>query len=131
MKKQIPQPSNLELNILGVLWEQGPLTARQVLQSLNDGKQRAYTTVLSLMQGMERKGLLSRNVDAVTHLWSPGVSRRAVMGPMMKRLVRNVFGGRSSEALQQLLSDSQIDDDELTEIQRVIDNYHPQTDSES
>lgn len=129
MKKKIPQPSNLELNILGVLWERGPLTARQVLESLNDGKQRAYTTVLSLMQGMERKSLLTRKADAVAHLWSPAVSRGAVMGPMMKRLVSNVFGGRSSEALQQLLSDTQIDDNELDEIQRLISDYQSKRDT--
>ncbi len=123
MKKKTPQPSNLELNILGVLWEKGPLTARQVLESLNDGKQRAYTTVLSLMQGMERKGLLSRIVDDVAHLWSPVVSRRSIMGPMMKKLVSNVFGGRPSEALQQLLSDTSVDEDELAEIQRLISDY--------
>jgi predicted transcriptional regulator len=75
------------------------------------------------MQGMERKGLLTRTVDDVAHLWSPAVSRRAVMGPMMKNLVRNVFGGRPSEALQQLLGDTPVDDHELAEIHRLINDY--------
>ena len=128
MKKKPQQPSNLELNILGILWEQGPMTARQVLESLNDGKKRAYTTVLSLMQGMERKGQLTRKVDGIAHLWSPAVSRRSVMGPMMKNLVSNVFGGRPSEVLQQLLGDTPVDDSELAEIQRLITDYQTRRD---
>ncbi len=42
-KKSI-EPSELEMQVLGILWEQGPRTARQVLDSLQDGKTRAYTT---------------------------------------------------------------------------------------
>lgn len=115
------RPSDLELQVLGVLWEGGPMTARQVLELLGDGKRRAYTTVLSVMQGMERKGYVKRKVDGVAHIWRPAVTRDRVMGPMMKNLVRGVFGGRPSEALQHLLSDASVDEEELSEIRRLLD----------
>jgi predicted transcriptional regulator len=121
MDKGLHRPSDLELQVLGVLWEGGAMTARRVMEGLPDGKQRAYTTVLSVMQGMERKGLLVRKVDEVTHVWRPAVTRRQVMGPMMKNLVRNVFGGRPSEAMQQLLRGAEVDAEELAEIRRVLD----------
>jgi BlaI family transcriptional regulator, penicillinase repressor len=121
MDKGLHRPSDLELQVLGVLWEGGPMTARRVMEGLPDGKRRAYTTVLSVMQGMERKGLLLRKVDEVTHVWRAAVTRRQVMGPMMKNLVRNVFGGRPSVALQQLLRGAEVDAEELAEIRRVLD----------
>jgi predicted transcriptional regulator len=99
------------------------MTARQVLEALPDGKQRAYTTVLSVMQVMEKKGLLTRKVDDVTHIWRPAVTRRQVTGPLLKGLVRNVFGGRPSQALQQLLRDPSVDEEELAEIRRMIADH--------
>src|SRR5688572_10328806 len=103
MDKKTGKPSELELQVLGMLWEKGPLTARAVLEALPDGRRRAYTTVLTVLQVMEKKGLLTRKVDEVAHVWRPAVSRRQIMGPMLRGLVRNVFGGRPSQALQQLL----------------------------
>ena len=50
-----PQPSNLEMQILSVLWEHGPSTVRDILGKIPDGKKRAYTTVLTMMQIMEKK----------------------------------------------------------------------------
>ena len=44
------QPSKLEMQVLSLLWEHGPLTARAVLEKLSDEKPRAYTTVLSVLQ---------------------------------------------------------------------------------
>ncbi len=55
-----PKPSDVELQILGVLWEAGPLAVRDVLERMPDGKSRAYTSILSCLQVMEKKGLLSR-----------------------------------------------------------------------
>jgi predicted transcriptional regulator len=125
MNQPPARPSDLELQVLGVLWERGPLTARQVLEGLPDHKDRAYTTVLSVMQTMEKKGLLTRKVDDVTHIWRPAVTRRQITGPLLKGLVRNVFGGRPSQALQQLLSDPSVDADEMAAIRRLIDDHAP------
>ena len=120
MVKKTTRPSELELQVLGLLWDRGALTARQVRDALPDGKQRAYTSVLSVMQVMERKGLLTRKVDRVTHIWRPAVTRRQVMRPILGNLVRNVFGGSPSRALQQLLSDTPVDEQEMAEIRRLL-----------
>jgi predicted transcriptional regulator len=57
MKNEKYQPAEFELQVLGVLWEHGPSTVREVLERLPDGKPRAYTSVLSVMQVMQKKGL--------------------------------------------------------------------------
>ncbi|MBP8909980.1 MAG: BlaI/MecI/CopY family transcriptional regulator [Phycisphaerae bacterium] len=48
------KPSDLEMLVLSVLWERGPSTAGDVLEAMPDGKKRAYTSILSVMQVMER-----------------------------------------------------------------------------
>ena len=81
-------PSELETQVLSVLWEQGPSTVRHVLSQLPDGKQRAYTTVLTIMQGMEKKKLVSRTRDGAAHVYHPEVQREEVGQPVIKTLLK-------------------------------------------
>ena len=122
MKKKT-RPSELELQVLSVLWEQGPATAREILERLPDGKVRAYTSVLSVMQVMEKKGLLKHRVQGKAHVYRPTVNRQEVVGPMLRGLVATVFGGDPAGALQCLLDDGTVDGAELAAIQAVIERH--------
>lgn len=124
--KPSPRPSELELQVLSVLWDQGPSTAREVLDLLPDGKVRAYTTVLSVMQVMEKKGLLKHRVQGKAHVYRPTVERQEVVGPMLRGLVQTVFGGNSAGALQCLLRDG-MDEEELAAIQALIAQHESES----
>ena len=117
------KPSELELQVLGVLWERGEATTRDVLEALPDGKPRAYTTVLSIMQVMEKKALLTRSSEGVAHIWGAAVTRNEGTGPLVRDLVRNVFGGNSAAVVQQLLGGRKVSSEELAEIQRLLDSH--------
>jgi len=119
MKKAMP--SDLEMQILSVLWERGPSTVRQVLQSMPDGKQRAYTSVLSVMQVMEKKGLLTRSSRGVAHIYRAAMSRRKILGPFLRRVVDEVFLGRPAAMMQALLFGTQVTREELAEIRKLLD----------
>lgn len=114
------QPSDLEMQVLGVLWEHGPSTVRQILERLPDGKQRAYTTVLTVMQGMSRKGLVTHTQEGVAHVYHPAVQQGAVVRPVMQTLLRNVFGGDPSRVVQALLESTTVSDEEMKEIRKLI-----------
>jgi predicted transcriptional regulator len=118
-----PQPSQLELQVLSVLWDRGPSTVREVLDSMPDGKKRAYTTILSVLQVMERKGLVTHTRKDVTHVYRPAVGRKKVVRPLLQELVANVFGGSTSTAMQHLLNETKVDEAELTQIRHLIDQY--------
>ena len=115
-----PRPSDLELQILSVLWERGPLPVRDIRQALPDGKDRAYTTVLTLVQILEKKGLVGHTVQGQAHVYHPLVTQRQVLRPVMRELLRNVFRGRPAEVVQCLLDSTRLDEDELSQIQQVI-----------
>jgi predicted transcriptional regulator len=117
------KPSELELQILGLLWRDGPLTAREVLTRTPDGKMRAYTTILSVMQVMEKKGLLTRTREGLTDRWRPTVKESQILGPFMKSLVDRIFGGRAANAMQCLLSDAEVDAGQIQEIRNLLDAH--------
>jgi BlaI family transcriptional regulator, penicillinase repressor len=125
VKKRIIAPSDFELQVLGTLWESGPATVRQVLERLDDGKERAYTSVLSVMQVMQKKGLLevARERDGLAHIFKPLVSRAQVVGPLLRGLVAKVFGGRTHAVVQQLLDAEDMDGDEIKKLRDLLDDF--------
>ena len=118
--KAAGDPSDLELQILSLMWEKGPMTARAVLDRMPDGKKRAYTSILSTLQVMEKKSLLTHRVAGQAHVYRPKVGRSHVLGRLLGKLVEHVFGGNPSAAVQSLLQQTPVSADELAEIQRVV-----------
>jgi predicted transcriptional regulator len=114
------EPSRLEMQVLSVLWERGPSTVREALEAMPDGKARAYTTILTVLQMMEKKGLVSHVARGNAHLYQARVSRQEVTGPWLRGLVRQVFGGSAATALQHLLAEERVSRRELDEIKEII-----------
>jgi BlaI family transcriptional regulator, penicillinase repressor len=114
------RPSELELQILAILWDRGPSTVRVIRESLPDGKTRAYTTVLTLVQIMEKKGFVGHDVEGQTHVYHPLVKRREVLRPVMRDLLRNVFLGDPAQAVQCLLDGASLDEEELSQIRELV-----------
>ena len=127
------QPSEFELQILGVLWEHGSGTVRQVLDWLADGKSRAYTSVLSVMQVMQKKGLLdvAREREGLAHVFTPLVTREQVVVPLLQGLVARIFGGRSRVAVQQLMNDKEVKGDEIQQLRRLLDEIEARRETSS
>jgi BlaI family transcriptional regulator, penicillinase repressor len=116
-------PSELELKILQALWRNGPGTARDVLAGLKDGKTRAYTTVLTTLQIMERKGFVTRSREGISDRWRAVLKERKAMSGFWKKLVARVCGGRPSVAVQHLLDIGTVNESELAEIERMIRDH--------
>jgi predicted transcriptional regulator len=114
------KPSDLEMQILSVLWDRGASTAREVLEAMPDGKRRAYTSILSVMQVMEKKELLKHTNRGVAHVYSPAVSKKKIIRPFMHKVVNEVFGGRPSAMMQALLTETPVSDDELAQIHKLL-----------
>jgi predicted transcriptional regulator len=117
------EPSKLEMQVLSVLWGRGASTVREVMELMPDGKPRAYTTILSAIQVMEKKGLVSHVSEGNTHVYQARVSRQKVTGPFLRGLVRQVFGGSPATALQHLLAEEGVSRQELDDIKAIIDRY--------
>jgi BlaI family penicillinase repressor len=115
------KPSDLEMQILSVLWHRGASTAREVLKAMPDGKKRAYTSILSVMQVMEKKGLLKHSNRGVAHVYSPAVGKKKIIRPFMRKVINEVFGGRPSAMMQALLAETAVSDSEMARIQKLLE----------
>jgi len=122
-KMSFVEPAEFELQVLGTLWEHGPGTVRQVMERLSDGKERAYTSVLSVMQVMQKKGLLAvaDERDGLAHIFKPLVSREQVAVPLLRGLVARIFGGSTRTAMQHLLNTDSVDAGEIDAMRTMLD----------
>ncbi len=116
-------PSNLELQALTVLWHDGPSTVNAVHGSLPDGRERAYTTVLSVMQSLERKKLVKRIRSGRAHTYEPAYSQEVIVRRATDDFITNAFGGRLGEAVLATLSAGSLTLEEKTNIERELQRH--------
>lgn len=114
------QPSKLEMAILSLLWERDGMTVRDILDALPDGKQRAYTSVLSVLQAMERKKLVHHTARGNTHVYHAAAAQEPTLRHVLGDMVRDVFGGSPVAAVQHLLSETEVSESELREVERLV-----------
>jgi predicted transcriptional regulator len=95
--------------ILRLLWEHGPLTVRQLLERLPGGGRQPYTTVLGMLQTMEKAGLVAHEAEGTTYRYQAAVSRQAALGTLLRDFMSRFFRGSAEELVLGL-----VDADELT-----------------
>jgi BlaI family transcriptional regulator, penicillinase repressor len=92
--------------VLSLLWEHGPMTVRELLERLPRERPLPYTTVLGLLQNMERAGLATHDVESQTHRYRALLSRQQATGTLLADFVDRFFRG-SAERLVLGLVDAQ------------------------
>lgn len=122
-----PHPTPAELEILNVLWERGRCTVREVLAELNrKPPQRAYTTVMSLLNVMADKALVKRYREGRAFVYSAAHSQQSVQSDLARDLIDRVYQGSSSGLVAHLLSQTKPDEQELKQIRKMIRDYEKQ-----
>ena len=113
-------PTELELEILKVLWRDGPLIGRDVRDRLAETRDLAYTSVMTVMGIMEGKGYLKRKKSGKTFIYSPRVTEAATKKRMLRDVVDRVYEGSTMSVVVNLLESADIDSDELALLRQLI-----------
>ena len=115
-------PTELELEILKILWNEAPLPVREVRARLATEADRvlAHSSVITMLNIMYRKGYLRRKKDGKSFLFSPKVQKENITGGIMDDLLSRVFDGSPSALVLNLLETADLDSDELAELRKLI-----------
>jgi BlaI family transcriptional regulator, penicillinase repressor len=101
----LPRPTEAELDILRVLWENGDCTVREVHESLYGSDGAGYTTALKLMQIMHAKGLVERDDSQRAHVYRAGISKQRTQNRFLGEMVQRLFNGSPSQLVLHALGD--------------------------
>jgi len=116
-------PTPAELEVLRVIWESGPCTVREVLTVLNKQRPRAYTSVMSLMNVMTKKGLLSQRPKGRAFVYSARLSQDKTQSGMLSDLLDRAFDGSANALVAHLLQQTEPNSEELDEIHKTITKF--------
>jgi len=114
-------PTSAELEILTLLWEKNPQTVKEIHETLMDKKDVGYTTTLKIMQNMLEKGILKREPNGKSHLYSPVIKKEETRGKLLDTFLDSAFGGSAANLVMQLLGNSKATKEELDKIKALID----------
>ena len=119
--KQIIRPTKLELSILKVLWESGPLPVREIQNILDAKKPTGYTTVLKMVQIMTEKGLVDRDESVRPQIYRARYSQEQTQRHLVRDLLDRAFGGSVKALVMQALASRKSSAKEIEAIEKLLD----------
>jgi predicted transcriptional regulator len=121
-----PAPTERELEALKVLWDRGQATVREIADAMNaaatqnGNDELAYTTVLSLLQVMEQKGLVDHRREGKAYTYFPLVKRESTFRQLAGTFLDKVFDGAVAEYLVHALESKRMSAAELDELESML-----------
>jgi BlaI family penicillinase repressor len=114
-------PTDGELEILHVLWNNGPTGLSVVCETLRQDRDVATTTVATMLKVMLDKGLVKRQGAGRSARWSAVVTHENAAGGLVGKLVDRVFDGAADRLAAHLVEGGQLSNKQLSELRKLID----------
>lgn len=121
VKRKDYRPTDRELTILRILWDNGPSTVREVNEVMNEDQDTGYTTTLKLMQIMTDKGLLRRDDSQFKHIYKPALTEEKAQKQLVGDLLEKAFSGSAEKLVMRALSAKKVPAKELAKIRKMLD----------
>ena len=120
-KNKSPKPTEAELEILQILWENGPSTVRFINDKMNVKKNVGYTTTLKIMQIMSEKNLVTRDEENRSHIYTAAYKQDETQKVLLDKFLDSAFGGSASKLVMQALGNRKTSKEEIEEIRNFLD----------
>ena len=119
MKRLAQELTELQRDLMQVLWQKGEASASDVWEALRPQKKLAATTVATLLSRLEKKGVVSHRVAGRTFIYRPKVEETAVRSSLLDR-VKDAFAGDVAALMAQLLDEHDVNSEDLARVRELI-----------
>ncbi len=119
-KRNMPRPTEGELELLSLLWERGSATVRELYEAVNLKRDVVYTGVLKLLQIMADKGLVERDERERAHVYRAAVSQADTEVRFLRELSERFFAGSAAQLALRALEMEKSSEAELEAIRQLI-----------
>ena len=114
------KPTEAELEILQVIWKNGPSSVREINQELQKDREVGYTTTLKIMQIMHQKGLLTRKKSGKLHVYDVAITREETQTQVLRKLMDGFFQGSALKLAMHVLGSTHSSQEDLEEIRAFL-----------
>ncbi len=112
--------TELQLAILGILWDRGEATTVEVHERLAGDRALALTTVATLLTRLEKKGVLRHRKEGRQHVYQPTVTRDDVRSSKLRELTETLFNGDAAALVSHLVDPATVSVTDLSRIRALI-----------
>ncbi len=115
--------TDAELAVLQVLWEEGPLPIRRLVDVLYPGGKTAqYATVQKLLERLEAKGCVVRDRAVAVHVFAAAIDREELVGRHLRQVAEKLCGGSWTPLLTHLVNTEQLSSKDRQALRQLIDD---------
>jgi len=113
--------SNLELEVMRLIWRDKEAIVPDLHRELERDRELSYSTVKTIVDRLEEKGAIGRiRTYGRTILYGPLIEEGALAKPMVKDLLRRLFGGEARPMISHLLDEAELSAEDLADLERLI-----------
>ena len=114
--------TNLEAEIMQLVWEKGKATVRDVYEAIRSTRPIAYTTVMTVLSKLAEKGVVERSQKGRAYVYRPKVSRKEAAQRSVDKLLHKFFDGSPRALVAHLIDVDAISPDELSSLQKLLND---------
>lgn len=111
---------DLEVDVMGIVWDMNTATVKDVFEVMYKRRGLAYTTIMTVMNRLAVKGILSQDKTSVPYVYQPLVAREDMATSMVREVVDRVLGGSTAAVMSFLIDDENIDAIEVEKLRKLI-----------
>ena len=112
--------TDVELEIMQVVWDKGSATVRDVYETVNARRKIAYTTVMTMMRVLEQKGHVDKSDEERAYVYRPAKPKKQVIGAMVTDFLNRVFNGSAEPLLVHLAEEGELSQENLKQVKRLL-----------
>ena len=112
--------TDLELQLMQILWRDGVSSVQQVQKSLAASNDLAYTTIQTVLNTLERKGKVRRSLAGRAFEYEVLISKEAILKQAVRELAERMFSGSSEDLVMSVVKSRQVDPVRIAELSRKI-----------
>ena len=121
MPRRSPVLTDLEMDIMRIVWEKGEATVRDVYERMRENRSLAYTTVMTVMSTLARKGVVERKMVGRAYLYRPKVSQEEAIRRTLRYLAGKLLDGSARSLAAHLIESEDLSKEDLKELRRMIE----------
>lgn len=120
-KKSLDDLGSLQKEIMEILWKMKEATVNQLVEKFPAKKKPAYTTILTIVQRLEKMGWLIHRKEGKAYVYQAAQPREQEASRSIRKLIDRIFYGDSRLFIQHLIDEEELTENQLDELRQRIE----------
>ena len=127
MSEKILGLGSLQSEVMELVWAMEEASVAQLVEAIGQRRSVTYTTVLSAVQKLKKKGWLKHRTEGRAYVYRAALQRTDVGRSKLRELLKTAFSGDPRLLLSSLIDEARLSDGELAELRKLIDEHRKGT----